>query len=152
MAYNLYLVIILSFYSSGTFMFCSCYRQETEMSMLEHNVPQTGDYKSYTWHIFAGRGKSCGSNGLIVPQGDFHVSLRACVNHSGYFRSPSHLSDSKSTGGLEKIVTYNQRHLPLCLITDPQRLSSWPQITLPSHRNRKLSHKTELDEIIGLSA
>lgn len=124
MACNLYLVIILSFYSSGTFMFCSCYRQETEMSMLEHNVPQTGDYKSYTWHIFAGRGKSCGSNGLIVPQGDFHVSLRACVNHSGYFRSPSHLSDSKSTGGLEKIVTYNQRHLPLCLITDPQRLSS----------------------------
>lgn len=92
--------------------------------MLEHNVPQTGDYKFYTWHIFAGRGKSCGSNGLIVPQGDFHVSLRACVNHSGYFRSPSHLSDSKSTGGLEKIVTYNQRHLPLCLITDPQRLSS----------------------------
>lgn len=25
----------------------------TEIPVLEHNVPQMGDYKSYTWHIFS---------------------------------------------------------------------------------------------------
>lgn len=122
------LIISLTLWVSIHQSYLYCVRQVLIFQCWEHNVPQTGDYKSYTWHILAVRGKSCGSSGLIGPQGDFHHSLRACVNPAGYFRSPSFLSNSKSTGGLKKTKKQKELSLPTKTISlVPRRWSIAPQ-------------------------